>query len=284
MRRLIVIAVFILLIAIMTVLFVNSEFYENYKEELAEKKMQERLEAEEEEKKRFDALTEFMKYIETNDDVRITLIGDSITVGVGSEGHVETVGGRVVYEDAGKTYYEADDSGDSWANGLKRYFSEHYEHVEVINNGISGMTTKYALNHKEGWIGHDLDVVIVQLGTNDRWACSSVQEFEKYYVELLNYIDAESNRMIVLAPPPTLNDDSPDYNFGMDDVNQVVLRVARENGYVVFSQYDAIDAYAKENGVPLEELLQKDGTHPQDAGYQVMYLQLYEFLGLGGYR
>lgn len=284
MKSKIAIAAFFLLVALMAVLFVNSEFYENYQEKLAEKKEQERLEAEEAERKRFDALTDFMKYIETNDEVKITLIGDSITVGVGSDGYVEAAEGRVVYEEAGKTYYEANDAGDSWTSYLKRYFSEHYEHVEVINYGVSGMSTKNAVSHKEEWIGHDLDVVIVQLGTNDRWACSSLQEFEKYFVELLNYIDGESNRMIVVGPPPALSDDSDDYNFGMDDVNQVELRVAQENGYVFFSQYDAINAYSRENGIPLEELLQADGSHPVDAGYQVMYSSLYDFLGLGGYR
>lgn len=267
----------VVLAAIMVVLYGGLEYYDDYMKEQAQME-------EEVEKEGIASMSEFMKYIEGNTEVIITLIGDSITAGVGSNGYYKAEEGRVVYEDGQNTYYEAVDTCNSWANSLIRYFAEYYENVEVINNGISGASTKYAFNNKEGWIGSDLDVVIVQLGTNDRWDCASVEEFEEYYRKLLQYIDGISNRMIVIAPPPTLNDDSSGYNFGTYEVNQVVLKVAEEGGYTVFSQYDAIMAYSEENAVALEKLLQTDGSHPVDAGYELMYQNLYDFLGLESHK
>ena len=56
----------------------------------------------------------------------------------------------------------------------------------------------------------------------------------------------------------------------MDDIDAAYKRASSELGVSMISMYDMFNAYMAENGLTVDDLI-KDGVHPNDEGYRVMY-------------
>ncbi|WP_066185770.1 MULTISPECIES: SGNH/GDSL hydrolase family protein [Gracilibacillus] len=202
---------------------------------------------------------------------KIKLVGDSITAGVGAQYLLMPDVNQVIFENQEEVYREAGFEANSWSNLFRNYINEFFPDVEFVNAGISGKSAKWANRHKERWVG-DEDVVFVMLGTNDRWDSQNTLELKDNLTSFLEYVDANSEQMIVMSPPPALSDGQNErYHFGTEEINQVVKSICRAHGYQLISHYDAMTNYASSQGVALEKLLQTTGSHPIDAGYRVIW-------------
>lgn len=212
------------------------------------------------------------------DVTKIKLIGDSITAGKGIDTYNVPKNGNVILDNGkGEVYREAAYTFPSWANLFRNYISEFFPNIEFENAGISGKSAKWANENKQYWVSKQEDVVFVMLGTNDR-KYGDQKVFKKNYEEFLGYVNRHSKMMIVMSPPPAFSD--TEYKFGAKEINEMVKGICAEHHYTFLSQYENVMNYSKSSKVDLNQLLQTDGTHPKEQGYQVMWKSLKEELGL----
>ncbi len=202
----------------------------------------------------------------------IKLIGDSITSGVGVKSHNIPKDGRVIFDDGkGQVYREATHTAETWANQLRNYTKNaEFGKVDVVNAGISGKSAKWTLGNIDYLLKQQEDVVFVMMGTNDR-IDSSLKEYEATSRKLLEIVDKRSNYMVVMSPPPSVNNIYP-YKFSPREIDGVLKKISKENGYSFISHFDGINDYLAENGdVTYEDLMQITSPHPIEAGYEVMW-------------
>lgn len=238
-------------------------------------------------------LTQFVKRLQNGLVTKIKLIGDSITEGVGATGHVSPPPNTqpVIFNDgAGTVFYEGGYTERSWANFFREYIAANYPGNQFVNAGIAGKSAKWANANKQFWVGNE-DVVFVMLGTNDRWDNTDVAGFKSDLTSFLAYVKQHCNLMIVMTATPTLNDyaddagkapNTTDYKFWMKEVDRVITEVCIANGYPFISHYRQLLSYSRFRGVPLSALMQGRtvGSHPLDAGHNVMWQTLQQSLGI----
>ena len=100
------------------------------------------------------------KLILPDHTVRIKLLGDSITHGVGGTGFEQN--GDVIVED----FRRSPDSW-CWANLFRDYMEDQYD-CEVINNGCTATDIEFIIKHFDELVDPENDIVICTIGTNNR--------------------------------------------------------------------------------------------------------------------
>jgi lysophospholipase L1-like esterase len=212
---------------------------------------------------------------------KIKLIGDSITDGNGTRSYASpSTSNPVIFNDgAGNIFYEPNQTNNGWAQKFKTFIADDYSSVQFTNAGIGGKSAKWANTNKAYWVSEIEDVVFVMLGTNDRWDCATPAEFKTNLISFLNYVKAKCNLMIVMTAPPTLNDnDTGTYHFGMKEVDRVITEVCQESQYIHISHYRHLLDYAEKTG-SIRTLIEKDGSHPNDEGYDAVWKSIQQRLG-----
>lgn len=218
--------------------------------------------------------------------VRIKLLGDSITHGVGGTGFEQN--GEVIVPG-----WARNPNGYCWAKTFKEYMETHYN-CEVVNNACTGTTAQFILEHWQELVDPEDDIILCTIGTNNRHQYfheGQKRTKEEHMERLYQAVLALDKKMkengadyIFMAniPASAANEqDGEDYwrLFHMDDVNRIYKRAAENCGFALISMYDLFSAYCEENDLTVDSLL-GDGLHPNDEGYDVMYKLLMEETGL----
>jgi lysophospholipase L1-like esterase len=159
--------------------------------------------------------------------------------------------------------------------------------ARVKNFGISGITSDYAYLNKEKYIEADDDIIIMQLGTNDRNLGKPPEIIKSYQREFIKYALSQNKKVVAMSACPSTVDSEhytnpPTFNgrsFYMLDVDTAVRQVAMEMNVGYISNYDAFLQYTELRGVDISTLL-ADGLHPNDEGYKIMYRNIVRKLGL----
>lgn len=216
--------------------------------------------------------------------VRIKLLGDSITHGVGGTG----------FQQNGYAFIDGfarNPEGYCWANKFQKYMEETFD-CSVINNACTGTTIEFIIDNFDILVDEEDDLIICTIGTNNRHVFfeagskPSREELGKRLynnvVKLTNLLTAAGKAFIFIANIPASDSneqDGEDYwrILHMDDINAVYKAAARELGFAFISLYDLFTAFCEKNNMIVDSLL-CDGLHPNDRGYDVMYgLLLTEF-------
>ncbi|AOA58285.1 SGNH/GDSL hydrolase family protein [Acinetobacter larvae] len=151
--------------------------------------------------------------------------------------------------------------------------------VKVSNDGIIGSTTKSWLERVKlsESIKHNDDYVFVQLGTNNRGYGSandySLNSFSTELRKIVDDIDTLSNGnakvILMCANAVTLNDYPTSENnqhSSMKTINSAIKQIADEKKLSFISNYEATQQ------LKLDKVdFLKDGLHPNDYGYRVMF-------------
>lgn len=206
--------------------------------------------------------------------VRIKLIGDSITHGVGGTGFA--MDGDLIIQQNG-TYYR-NPNGYCWANLLTAQLESEFNCV-VTNNGVKGRTTTYFVENVDVLVGDDNDIVICMLGTNNRGTQELADSIIGDIQFLYDYCYDRGQKFIIMASSPASNTDESAKYIHMDDVNHYLHAVATKNRIGFIDVYSQFYNYAWYRGIDFTTLL-ADGLHPNDAGYYVMYRIIAEALGV----
>lgn len=165
-------------------------------------------------------------------------------------------------------------TGQNASSSSRRIYIEALEipkKVTCVNYGISGITTESVVNWLDQLIETDDDVIIMQIGTNDR-AFNDVSITLKNLRTIINYIKSKSKELILFCSSPTskTDDEKSSHKLKMQRIVTCISKVAEENNIRFVNQYNYLSMYCKEKDVDINSLL-KDGLHPNDTGYELMY-------------
>lgn len=233
----------------------------------------------------------FEKAITSPKTVKIKLLGDSITHGVGGTGFQQN-GAHIV----GDFYRNPD--GYCWAKLFKEHMEQHYN-CTVTNNGCTGTNIQFTIEHFDQLVDADDDLIICTIGTNNR--AQSMTDLPKHtkqehmdmvysnILKLYALFQKAGKDVIFVANIPAsaaneqdgVNQDGTGYwrIIHMDDINALYTKAAEECGFPLISMYSAFLAYCEGNGIQFDSLL-ADGLHPNDEGFAVMFRLLLEELGI----
>ena len=215
----------------------------------------------------------------------IKLLGDSITHGVGGTGWAMV--GEPIVED-----FKRSPDSFCWAKLFADHMKKEYG-ADVINNGCTGTTIQFIIEHFDALVSKDDDLVICTIGTNNRHMYKekgerpSREEWGKRVFDLILTLHekllAAKKRVIFVANLPAAQENEKDgENFyrilHMDDINEIYKRASERAGFALISMYDLVAAFVQEKGILVDEIL-ADGLHPSDEGYRVMFSLLCEALG-----
>lgn len=229
----------------------------------------------------------FSKVIRAEKTVKIKLLGDSITHGVGGTGF-EQNGEHIVGE-----FHRSPDSY-CWANKFKAYMEANYNCI-VNNNACTGTKIEFVLENFDTLVSPDDDIVLCTIGTNNRHQyyhdapMHTREEHEKeFYANIVKLNERFAKRggdyiLVANIPASAENEANTDEYariFHMCDVHDMYLKAACEYGFPFISMYNLFHEYCDVRNINYETLL-CDGLHPNDMGYDVMYYLIMQEIGLG---
>lgn len=209
--------------------------------------------------------------------LRIKLLGDSITHGVGGTGFQQN--GEPIVEN-----FARNPEGYCWAKRFAEYMKETYG-ATVINNACTGTNIQFVIKHFDTLVEAEDDLILCTIGTNNRsinfktgYKPSREELGEQVYQNMLSLCErflAAGKPVILMAniPASAKNEQDGDYFWRilhMDDINALWKKAAAEKSLPLISLYDLFSAHCREHSLAVDELL-CDGLHPNDRGYDVMY-------------
>ncbi len=215
-------------------------------------------------------------FLQGKNHIRIKLLGDSITHGVGGSGFDQN--GEHIVEG-----FARNPNGHCWANTFKAHMESHYDST-VINNGCSGTDIQFILKNFDVLVDERDNLVICTIGTNNRhkFFYNGEKEtpeeygtkFYRYVLELYDRFKSVNIPVIFIANIPAAASaelDGADWwrILHMDDINAIYKRASEVCGFPLISFYDLFTDYCKQNDRTVDSLL-ADGLHPNDEGYDVM--------------
>jgi len=194
-----------------------------------------------------------------------------------------------------------------YADCLPRRLRSSGIQAHVFNAGIGDTTTRDAVERLDRDVrSHRPDVVIVQFGINDSWIDVDLgstrprltrAEFRNNLRAIIRVLQADGARVVLMTPNPMRWSD-PYYieafeqhpglldtadERGIDQLLEQyandVRTVARSERVVLVDVYQAFEAYGREPGRSVNELLLAgDGIHPNQAGQALVCRLLAEEL------
>lgn len=211
---------------------------------------------------------------------RVKLLGDSITHGLGGTGFEQN--GEPIAEG-----FHRNPNGYCWAKQFKEYLEAHFP-CEVINNACTGTDIQFILRNFDTLVSPDDDFILCAIGTNNRHQRFETgerrtpEEHGKILYDNIGILHQKIKDLgipvVFVANTPAAassEQDGPDFwrILHMPDIVEIYKRAAAAFNFPLISMYDLFLEYCESNGIEFETLL-KDGLHPTDAGYDVIF-QLY---------
>ena len=201
----------------------------------------------------------------------IRLIGDSITEGVGTDGHVDPFvenTGVVIFDDGqGNVHYEATTAADDWANSFRSYAAQRGV-KSFVNAGIGGAFMHELADNPDAWIREGADVIFVALGTNDAGYYGPEEYREDARVALA--AAAKKAKLVVGVAPVSDLRDAEMLVEPASALGDVLAQVCTEGGYAFV---DARDVSSPAQFID-------DNLHPNSAGSQAIWSSIRRDLGL----
>lgn len=208
---------------------------------------------------------------------KIKLLGDSNTHGVGGTGFTND-GERIPgTDDSVKT----SPNSHSWANSFRDYIQEKFPNTKVKNWGVSGWTSRNININLSSLIEDDDDIVIVMIGTNDRFEQTLLQ-YKTYLENILNYIVGKGKEVIFVSciPASVTNESNPIYKYHLEDIDHAIMYVTAKYNREYIPIFKLFNEYCQSRNISLDSLL-SDGLHMNDNGHDVMFYLLTNALGFG---
>ena len=228
----------------------------------------------------------FGEALKNKSDLKIKLIGDSITHGVGGSGWEQC--GPVIVEG-----WSESPNSYCWATLFRDYMKQQYG-AHVSNKACTGTTIDFVMENFSTLVESDDDLIVCTIGTNNRhkyfkdgekpsysdFLASLYEKIERMYGMFLK--TGIPTVFVANIPASAKNEeDGAEYwrILHMSDINDSYKRLAREYGAPVLSLYDLFLDYCNENDLTVDELL-CDGLHPNDRGYKVIFDLLVNAFGV----
>ena len=228
----------------------------------------------------------FSQLILSDRTIRIKLLGDSITHGVGGTGFAQN-GDPIV------PGYARNPNGHCWANLFRDYLESQYD-CKVFNNACTGTTIQFILENFDALVAPEDDIVVCVIGTNNRHQYFKdgpqmtrkgyMQQFYRYILELHAKFQAAGKTVIFVANIPAGYPNEQDGEefwrlFHMNDVQDLYLKASFACGFPLICLYTRFLEYCRYCHVSVNALL-ADTLHPNDEGHRVMFRLMLSELGI----
>lgn len=232
----------------------------------------------------------FSQIVLSDKPVRIKLLGDSITHGYGGTGYAQN-GENFV------TDFRRNKDGYCWASLMAEHLAGRYG-CQVINNGCSGVSIPFLIEHFHTLVEDGDDIVICTIGTNDRaqYKKDGPQptrdgRLAKIYGDMqqLAALFRKAGKPVIFVAniPAIWETEEGTFNSGLDfwrpvhmhDIHDLWVKLCCEKDLPLVDLYTAMTDYCDARSIPLNDLL-ADGLHPNDRGYEVMFCLLMKELGI----
>ena len=228
----------------------------------------------------------FSSLILSEKTVRIKLLGDSITHGVGGTGFAQD--GEPITQG-----FARNPEGFCWAKLLKDYLESRFD-CRVVNNGCTGTTIDFVLERFDRLVEPEDDIVLCVIGTNNRHQYfadgpkptkrAHMARFYQCILQLHARFQAAGKAVIFVANVPAGNQNEQDGEeywrlFRMNDVQDLYVKASFACGFPLIPLYTLFLQHCERSGLAVDDLL-KDGLHPNDAGYEVMFRLIMDQLGI----
>ena len=228
----------------------------------------------------------FSQVVLAEKPLRIKLLGDSITHGVGGTGWAQN--GEHIVED----FYRSPDAY-CWAKLFKDYMESHYN-CTVVNNGCTGTRVEYITKHFDTLVDDEDDIILCTIGTNNRHLYFKDGEYRTreaqlkrvygFILELAEKFKASGKQFVFMAniPASKANEQNgKDYwrILHVSDIHDLYVKASCVCDFPLIPMYTLFKDYCELHNVTVDELL-CDGLHPNDRGYEVMFSLLMKEIGL----
>ena len=217
-------------------------------------------------------ISEILQY--ATNTIHITLIGDSITHGVGGTGFAQD--GDLIITHNGSYYRNP--HGYCWANLLKAQLESEFN-CAVLNNGIKGRTAGYFAECVSTLVPANSDIVICMLGTNNRGTQELAESFMADMQSIINYSLEIGALFIIMCPPPASATNESDKYIHIEDICHMIRALAKRNKFGCIDLFSKLYNFAWYRDIDFTTLL-ADGLHPNDDGYYILYRYIAECLGV----
>ena len=233
-----------------------------------------------------EAASIFSRVVMAEKTVRIKLLGDSITHGVGGTGFAQN--GEPITAN-----FARNPDGFCWAKLFREHMESHYN-CTVVNNACTGTNIEFILNHFDELVDAEDDIVLCTIGTNNRHQYFNTgekhtreQHMRLFYdnIPALHARFREAGKDVIFAaniPASAANErDGENYwrILHMNDIHDLYRKASLECGFPLISMYNAFSEYCADRKIAVDSLL-RDGLHPNDEGYRVMFALLMREIGL----
>lgn len=161
----------------------------------------------------------------------------------------------------------------------------------IINFGLPGEQSDFALNRINDVINLNPDFVTIMYGTNDAWIFSegeepqlSTFEYEQNIRTIIKKLQNEGIQPILMTPPPLGHFFDYDYepylsngpNFSLQNYVEVCQKIALEEKLLFVDNY-SIWQNKIEKGQNIEKLL-VDGCHPNSKGQEMIAEAIFKII------
>ncbi len=233
-------------------------------------------------------ITKIMSKVVLSDKtVKIKLLGDSITHGVGGTG----------FEQNGEPIaagFSRNKDGYCWAKLFKEHMESQFD-CTVINNACTGTNIGFIIDHFDELVDKDDDIIICTIGTNNRhqYFADAPKRTKREHmtliygdiIKLYEKFKKAGKDVIFMANIPASAENEKDKDdfwrlIHMNDINDLYLKASDECGFPLISMYSLFLEYCGLKDISVDSLL-VDGLHPSDKGYDVMYALIMKALGIG---
>lgn len=203
------------------------------------------------------------------DRPKIVLLGDSIMAGVGASDY--DASGELVIDKTftnGPTYKVYRDAGaKSWAAQFKAHMESTYPGCSVINNGVPGFTAWQLSDSMDELVPEDVDIAIVQIGTNSRNAADKTTLIIDPMKAIIDYLREIGVTPIVMTNTVLLDHTAPN---DAQNVRQCIMEACAEKGVYCYDVLGEMEWYLTEHGIEAGSIM-ADDLHPKDLGHELIY-------------
>ena len=143
------------------------------------------------------------------------------------------------------------------------------------------------LEANDGYVTEDDKLLIVMIGTNNKWATTSdtLEDLKNDIQWIVDWCDENNKKLILVSAPmstvtwDTQYSDGTTVKFHNEDIDHIYKEVAHKNNMDYIPMYQRMVEYCDLKGINIDTIFD-DGLHPNNKGYYIMYKLLMKELGL----
>lgn len=215
----------------------------------------------------------------------IKIIGDSISAGQGTSDSTNTE--EIILRIKDEVFVRMKGS-KSWSALFDRYLKDKFPNSILINNGCGGITSTQVRENLTKLYSEEDDIVIIMLGTNDRKQQNGMNILFENLSYIVSYLKDRNKKVILMSPNPSTNKNESYFNrlYHMEDVNNIIEDVSKNQEVEFISHYNYIQEYLLSIGSTIDEIMieencQNDGLHPTDKVHYLIFKNIIQSLKLG---